>query len=201
MSDFLRQSALILASGSINRRQLLESTGLQFEIYVAEVDEKSIKEQFVSETACQLGDRLARAKALSVSQRFPNAYVIGADQMCACENKRYDKPMTTEKAIEQLAELQGKTHQQICAMAIAHQNEIVWAAQDIAVLKMKPLHRDILKAYVAHDNPLFSCGAYHFEQMGKWLFESVEGSESSIQGLALVPLTKALSDLNIVTLL
>ncbi len=199
MSDFLHQKPVVLASGSSNRYLLLASTGLEFEVHCADIDEQKIKEAYPEDSPKQIAERLASQKALEVSIQYPQAYVIGSDQLCFCAGKRYDKPLTHERALKQLLQLQGKTHQQICAMAIAHQGRIIWSEQDIAELTMKSLSAETLDAYLLKDKPYYSCGSYHFEQVGKWLFESVRGSETSIQGLALLPLIQALCDLEIVT--
>lgn len=200
MSDFFHQEAVVLASSSANRYQLLASTGLEFEVHAADIDEQAIKEAHQDEPPIQIAERLAQQKALAVSKKYPNYYIIASDQLCSCEGKRYDKPLTHKRALQQLIQLQGKTHQQICAMAIAYQERIIWSEQDIAVLTMKSLSVETLDAYLHRDEPYYSSGSYHFEQSGKWLFESVDGDETSIQGLALMPLIKALCDLNIVTL-
>lgn len=200
MSNFIHQKSIILASASKNRYQLLASTGIDFSVHSADIDEQAIKESYANETPVQIAERLSVQKALVVSKKFSNKYVIASDQLCSCENKRFDKPLTHERALRQLLQLQGKTHQQICAMAIAYQGCVIWSEQDIAVLTMKQLSVETLDAYLKQDKPYHSCGAYHFEQSGKWLFESVDGSETSIQGLALLPLLKALSDLEIVSL-
>jgi len=198
MFDFIQQKAMILASGSANRRQLLASTGLDFEVDSADIDEQSIKKSLHADTGIQVAAKLAEEKAKTVSYKHRQAYVIGADQLCLCDGKRYDKPLTHKSALQQLMQLQGRAHRQICAMAIAYQGEIIWSEQDIAVLTMKVLSLEVLDAYLQRDKPYQSCGSYHFEQAGKWLFDSVDGSESSIQGLALMPLIKALWDLDIV---
>lgn len=200
MSDFFHQKPIILASGSSNRYQLLASTGLEFAVHSANIDEQKIKEMHPDDSPIQIAKQLAEQKALEVSKNYFQAYVIGCDQLCSCEDKRYDKPLTHERALNQLLQLQGKTHQQICAMSIAYQGRIIWSEQDIAVLTMKTLSTETLDAYLLRDKPYNSCGSYHFEQAGKWLFKSVDGSESSIQGLALVPLLQALCNFEIVTL-
>ena len=200
MSEFIQQEPITLASASPNRLQLLASTGLDFTIHPADIDEQAIKESNPEDTPIQIAKRLAEKKAMVVSEQYPMSYIIAADQLCHCQGQRFDKPLTHEKAFQQLQQLQGQSHQQICAMAIAYQGTILWSEQDIATLTMKSLPADSLDAYLKLDKPYHSCGAYHFETAGKWLFESVDGSESSIQGLALLPLLKALYELQIVKL-
>jgi septum formation protein len=200
MSKFLQQKPIILASSSVNRHELLASIGLEFTVHAAEIDEQAIKHHFQDEDPKQIANRLAQQKALTVSERYPHQYIIAADQLCHCEGVLFDKPLTHERALQQLMALQSKTHQQICAMAIAYQGAIIWSEQDIATLTMKPLSADTLDAYLQEDRPYHSCGSYHYEQSGKWLFQSVIGSDTSIQGLALMPLVKALEELGIVAL-
>ena len=166
MSKFIQQKPIVLASESKNRSQLLASTGLKFEIDASDIDEQTIKDEHINQSAVEVAEILAKQKALVVSARRPNAYVIAADQMCSSGDMRFDKPLTHERALKQLIQLQGKSHQQICAMAIAFQGGIIWSEQDIATLTMKSLSAESLAAYLEQDKPYYSCGSYHFEQMG-----------------------------------
>lgn len=200
MSDFLKQKRIILATGSPIRQKLFASLGLEFECIPSHCDESSIKAAFDSSQLIDLGYALAKAKALEVSKAHPEAWIIAADQLCITEYGILDKPMVHESAIEHLKLLRGKTHQQAACMCIAKAGEILWTHHDVALLTMKYLDDAVINAYLHEDKPYHSCGAYQYESMGKWLFESVEGSEDTILGLTLNPLIKALTDLNICTI-
>lgn len=179
---------------------MLKSVGLKFSVVPSGVEEDAIKEQMKGETIPKLATALARAKTLSVSARNPEAYTIGADQICVTEGKVLSKPGSYDRAEAQLAELSGKTHQQHCAVTLAKGTDVLWEFHDVAELTMRTLALAEIHAYVAADAPLSSCGAYKFEGLGRHLFAHVTGDHDVIQGLALVPLLAQLQTLGVVKL-
>lgn len=193
-------SPLILASGSSIRQQMLKAVGLQFSVVPSGVEEDAIKAQMKGAAISDIAAALAAAKTLSVSCKHPDAYTIGADQICVLDDRVLSKPGTYERAEAQLAKLSGKTHQQHCAMVLARGEEIIWRYHDVATLTMRTLTPSEIKTYVAADAPLASCGAYKFEGLGRHLFRAVKGDHDVIQGLALVPLLAELHRLGVVRL-
>ncbi len=176
---------LILASGSMIRKQLLQRLNIPFEVVTSHVDEDAIKATIshlpLSEQAC----RLAEAKALAVSSLYPEAYVIGADQMAECDGRRLDKPQSHANASKHLAFLQGKSHYQHSALAIAHNEALIKSAVDTATLTMRPLSPQQIEDYLLLDKPYQSSGAYHYEEHGAELFENIQGTTETILGLPL----------------
>lgn len=195
MSDFLKQQPLILASGSQSRQKLLQSLGINFTVVPSQVNEDIIKQQHAFDTSNELARTLAAAKALAVSKRYPDYFVIAADQLCLIGNQCLDKPGTHAIATQHLRLLSGQTHQQLVACCIAKAGELQWESQISAYLTMRSLNDDMIENYLCLDKPYQSCGAYHYEGRAKWLFRQVEGSECTILGLPLLPLTEALLDL------
>jgi len=198
MSRFLQQQPLILASGSAIRCKLLKSLGLEFDVVPSNCDEASIKNAFQSSDVYALGQLLAQSKALEVSHRFPNAFIIAADQLCIIGEQILDKPMTHKTAIEHLQLLSGKQHQQIACLCIAKGEQILWQYQSTANVTLLPLNSTTIENYLQKEKPYHSCGAYQFETLGKWLFQEVQGNEDTILGLPLLPLIAALKDLKAV---
>mgnify|MGYP000042895156 CR=1 FL=1 len=143
---------------------------------------------------------LAAAKARAVSTRQPDAYVIGADQICVHKGDILSKPGSYDRAEAQLAALSGSTHQQHSAVVLARGGEIVWQHVATASLTMRALTADEIHAYVAADAPLSSCGSYKFEGLGRHLFSAVTGEQDVIQGLPLVPLLATLHAEGVITL-
>lgn len=198
MSNFLHQQPIILASGSSIRFKLLTSLGLDFSVVPSNCDEDAIKATFKSKNIIDLGYLLARSKALEVSSRYPDCFVIAADQLCVIGDRIMDKPMNHETAIEHLRLLSGKEHQQIACLCIAKGNKILWQHHDIATLTLHQLNDAAIEAYLQSDKPYHSCGAYQYETQGKWLFKEVKGNEDTILGLPLLSLSAALIHLNAV---
>lgn len=184
----LQHAPLILASGSTIRQQMLKAVGLKFSVVPSGVEEDTIKAAMKGRPIPELAAALAAAKTLEVAARNPDAYTVGADQICVHAGEALSKPGTYEKAEAQLARLSGQRHEQHCAIALAKGSEILWTFHNVAHLTMRDLSPADIKAYVAADAPLSSCGAYKFEGLGRHLFRAVEGDHDVVQGLALVPL-------------
>lgn len=198
MSKFLQQQPLILASGSRIRAELLQSLGLTFEIIPSHCQEERIKNANRNADRVDLGYALAQDKALSVNEQFPEHYVLGADQLCLFENTIFDKPQNHHTALKQLSLLNGKKHQQLVCMCIAHKTKIVWQHHELAELTMRLLPTSVIENYLLDEQPYQSCGAYHFESGGRWLFAKIKGEDDTILGLPRQPLMAAFLHLNIV---
>lgn len=196
----LQHAPIILASGSTIRQQMLKAVGLTFSVEPSGVDEDALKATHKNATIPELSLHLARAKTLSVAARHPDAYTIGADQLCVLGDAIFSKPGSYERAEASLRTLSGKTHQQHCGVVLARGERIVWEQAAVANLTMRTLRDAEIKAYVAADAPLSSCGAYKFEALGRHLFAAIEGDHDVIQGLALVPLLNALHEQRAITL-
>ncbi len=197
MSKFLKQKPIILASGSLIRQKLMQSLGLEFLTIPSHCDENAIKAANGSNDVIGLGFELAKAKALEVSIRYPDHYVIAADQLCVTDQGILDKPLNYETASQHLRQLSNATHQQIACLCIAKGNTILWTHHEKAYLTMGKLSSQTIETYLQAEQPYQSCGAYQYESMGKWLFTEVNGSEDTILGLPLRPLIHSLSELQI----
>lgn len=199
--DMLSQlTPLVLASGSPVRAQMLKSVGLHFSVAPSNVDEAAIKQSTGDTEPSALAAALARAKALNVSVNYPDHFTIGADQVCALEQQIFSKPVTLEKATQQLMQLQGHTHHQHSAVCVARGNEVLFETVTSAALTMRALSREQCHAYAVAERPLQACGSYLFESMGRHLFEQIEGDSDTILGLPLVPLLAALHRLGAIRL-
>lgn len=192
------KSLIILASNSQPRIKMLKDTGLIFTQIKSEVNEKVVKKKFKGKNYCYLAKNLAEAKALNISKKKREAYVIGADQICVNQGKIYSKPKFKKKALEQLIELNGKTHKLISAISICYNSKIIWNYSEEVKLKMRKLSEKVLRDYVDLDLPLESCGSYKFESNGKYLFSKVVGDTSTILGLPLYPLLNTLYEKNVI---
>ena len=191
---------LILASGSSIRQQMLKAVGLTFSVVPSGVEEDAIKTAMKDAPIRALTAALARAKTLAVSVQHPDAYTIGADQICVLHGEPLSKPITYDRAEAQLASLSAQTHQQHCAVTLARGSDVIWEFHDIAELTMRTLTLAEIHAYVAADAPLSSCGSYKFEGLGRHLFSRVVGDHDVVQGLALVPLLAQLHELDVIAI-
>ena len=190
---------IILASKSESRLKILQETGIDFLQIKSNIDESLVKEKYKKKNVNFLATKLAEAKALFISRENRKSYVIGADQICISNGKIFSKPKNKKKAIEQLSELNGKTHKLISAFSICYDNQVVYNYVEEVKLKMRKLSKKSIKDYVEIDLPLSSCGSYRFEENGKYLFSDVVGNTSTILGLPILPLIEILFKKKIIT--
>jgi septum formation protein len=183
---------LILASASQSRVKLLTSAGLTFDAIPAHVDETAVKDAMRAEgaTVTQCAEALADLKALKISQQYPDALVIGADQMLECGGAWFDKPPTMAAAHDQLMALAGKTHLLPTAAVVATGGARIWHHISTPRLTMRAFDDRFVAAYLerAGERVMTSVGSYQLEGPGVQLFHKVEGDFFTILGLPLLPL-------------
>lgn len=194
---------LILASTSASRARMLAAASLDVQQEAPDVDEKSVRavlERSGDMPPSDVAEVLARAKAQAVSEKFPAALVIGADQILVAGDKLFEKPRDMEDARRTLLELKGRTHSLHACVAVAHGGETVWTHCGAASLTMRDFTPGFVGLYLAEvgDKALQSVGAYQLEGPGIHLFEKVEGDFFTILGLPLLPLLEFLRERGVV---
>ena len=192
---------LVLASKSAARRAMLEGAGVPFAVQIADVDEDAVKASHDPADAAGLAEELARVKALAVSRRDPDAWVLGADQTLAFDGGLVSKAGSLEEARARLVSMRGRAHQLHSGAALARNGQIVWSGVDTATLRMRAFSETFLDAYLAAEGEgLLACvGAYRLEGMGAQLFEAVEGDYFTALGLPLWPVLAELRRAGVLT--
>lgn len=175
-------SELILASTSPYRRELLERLRLPFTVASPGVDESPLPH----EPPAQLAARLARAKALAVSQQHPRAVVIGSDQVADLDGEPLGKPGSHERAREQLQRMRGRRVHFHTAVAVARDSEV---AEDLALVTV--LLRDCsdaeIERYLQLEQPYDCAGSAKVETLGIALLAAVESDDpTALIGLPLI---------------
>ena len=183
---------IILASASASRANMLRSAGVSFESVPANVDEESVKDSLKADgaTASECAEMLAELKALKISQKFPNALVVGADQMLECNGAWFDKPADMEGARAHLKTLRGQTHTLETSVVVAMNGARIWHCNSAPRLTMREFSDEFLGEYLdrAGSAVLSSVGAYQLEGRGIQLFNKIDGDFFSILGLPLLEL-------------
>jgi len=194
-------SIVILASQSAARQQLLRNARVDFEILPADVDERGIQASSGLKEAWKIADMLACEKARFVSRLRPGRFIIGADQTMALGNRIFSKPIDRAAAALQLRDLNGNTHQLHSAVAVAKDDEILFAHTGTAQMTMRSLSKDQIARYLdlAGEAVTKSVGGYQLEDIGVHLFERIEGDYFTILGLPLLPLLSFLRSLKLTT--
>jgi len=187
---------IVLASTSTSRRAMLEAAGVTFTVVAPNVDEEQIRGLLQDAGAYPqtIAEALAEAKAVAVSERHPEALVLGADQLLVCEDRIFAKARDEPEARETLRSLRAREHQLIGAAAIAKAGAVVWRHVDHARLMMRDFSDAFLDDYIRAEMPdiLGSVGCYRIEGRGAQLFSRVLGDQFSIRGLPLLPVLEAL---------
>ena len=192
-------NTLILASGSPFRRQLMQNAGLSFRAVPARIDERAV-EAPLAESGMKPEDIaliLAEAKAAEVSERYPDALVVGSDQTLSLGDEVLHKVTDMEGARRRLLQLSGKTHQLNSAVVLVRNGETLWRHVEVAQLTMRTLDPRYVGRHLAQagDAILSSVGAYQIEGLGIRLFEKIDGDTFTIMGLPLLPLLEKLRTL------
>ncbi|PCI03157.1 MAG: Maf-like protein [Hyphomicrobiales bacterium] len=187
---------LILASKSPYRAQLLKNVGLTIESRPSNVDERAVEAPLLKADleAGDIAEILAQAKATNVSEKFPDAYVIGCDQTLSLNEELLHKPIDMEEARHRLLQMSGKTHLLNSAVVLVRNGQILWSHVEIARMKMRDLDPGFIGRHLAKvgDIALTSVGAYQIEAEGLQLFEEIAGDYFTIMGLPLLPLLSEL---------
>ncbi len=184
---------LVLASASAYRRELLDKLRVPYSAAAHLCDEDSVKTLGMDPDAVAV--RLARLKAQSLRARFPDAWILGSDQILDLDGEILGKPGTRQRAIEQLGRLSGQTHELITAVCLLGPAGEVHARAEVHRMTMRTLSAASIERYIDADQPLDCCGSYKIESLGIALFESIEGSDfTAITGLPLMWVTQMLCE-------
>jgi septum formation protein len=183
---------LILASQSSGRRAMLETAGVPFEAMSPGVDEEAAKASLraAGRPPRDLADALAELKALKVSNRDPDALVLGSDSVVELQDGRLlDKAETREQAAEHLGLLSGRRHYLYSAAVIAEGGRPVWRFVDRVMMHVRPLSETFIQSYLDREweEARWCVGVYRIEGPGAQLFSRIEGSQFTVIGLPLLP--------------
>jgi len=189
MSDVRR---LILASTSVYRGQLLARLGIPFESVAPQADEAVLPNEPPRDTAL----RLAKAKASAVAPAYPEALIIGSDQVASCEGRRLDKPGTHENAVAQLTWLSGRSADFDTAVCVLDARAQRSAAEVVSCrVTFRQLPPAKIEAYLRRERPYDCAGSAKAEGLGIALIAGIETEDpTSLIGLPLIALTGLLED-------
>ena len=175
---------LILGSSSAYRRELLMRLRLPFEVHAPEVDETPR----AGEAPAALALRLALSKAREVASRFPQAIVIGSDQVADLQGRALGKPGDHARATSQLQQMRGQTvvfHTAVSVVCLATQFE----ARSLAAVRVQ--FRDLSDAEIEHyllaEQPYDCAGSAKSEGLGIALLSAIDSDDpTALIGLPLI---------------
>ena len=186
---------LVLASTSPFRRAILEKLGLPFETCAPQTDETRLAD----ETPEQLVRRLSESKARAVAGDFPDALIIGSDQVAVIDDEILGKPGTHENAVAQLQRASGRTVRfftGLCLLNAATGNcQLEVVPFDVVFRKLSEAQ---IENYLQKEKPYNCAGSFKSEALGIALFEKLRGDDpNTLMGLPLIRLVRMLEKENL----
>ncbi|MES2354756.1 MAG: Maf family nucleotide pyrophosphatase [Pseudomonadota bacterium] len=183
---------LVLASTSPFRRELLSKLGIPFEVRAPQLDETALPHELAPATAI----RLAEAKAKAVLQAFPDALIIGSDQVAELAGEHIGKPITHENAVQQLRRMRGKSVVFHTALALVDglsgrtQSKIV-----PTTVHFRDFSDAQIEDYLCREQPYNCAGSAKSEGLGIALLMSMETMDpNALVGLPLIELVSMLKN-------
>jgi septum formation protein len=182
---------LILASGSPRRRELLGAAGFTFEIIVPGIEEFAMPGEDVRNMVV----RLAREKAVAVSGKHPDAWVIGADTVVDVDGEPFSKPLDRRDAIRMLNILNDRSHLVHTGTSIAKGGDVRASFVETTKVTFGSLRKDEIIAFAESGLCDDKAGAYAVQGRGSLLVERIEGCYYNVVGLPIYRLKKVLEKL------
>jgi septum formation protein len=179
---------LVLASGSVYRKALLERLGLPFEVFSPGIDESPLAGESPADTALRLSVLKARAAARR------GDLIIGSDQVASCGGRRYGKPGSHENAVRQLRELSGKVVQFDTAVSLLDSStDQVQSRLVPCRVRFRPLDERRIQTYLEKEKPYDCSASAKAEGVGIALIARIDTEDpSALIGLPLIALSEML---------
>ncbi len=181
---------LILASSSPFRREILNKLHINFESCSPEIDEQ----RGDGEAPEALVRRLAKAKAEAIANQFPNALIIGSDQVAVNNDEILGKPGSHDKAVEQLMASSGKKVTFLTGLALHNSRTGKTQVKVVPFyVYFRALTRQQIESYLNIEKPYNCAGSFKSEGLGITLFSKLEGDDpNTLIGLPLIELVQML---------
>jgi len=181
---------LVLGSTSPFRKTILEKLNLPFECAKPNIDETAL----LNETPQALVERLAIEKAQAVANEFPNALIIGSDQVAVCDGEILGKPHNFDNGVKQLTKFSNKAvtfYTGLCVLDSA--NNSVKSLIEPFNVHFNPLTQTEIESYLHAEQPYNCAGSFKSEGLGICLFKKLEGDDpNTLIGLPLIKLVSLL---------
>lgn len=171
--------AVILASKSPRRQELLTLMGIDFRVFLKEVDESYPEGLTPPEIAVYISEKKAKAFDDFVKDEI----VITADTIVVIGGKIVGKPDDNDHAFEILSELSGNMHEVITAVTLLKNNRI-HSFYEVSKVFFRHLTEEQIRQYISSGNPMDKAGAYGIQEwIGLIAIERIDGSYTNVVGL------------------
>jgi septum formation protein len=176
---------LILASASPRRAELLRAAGYEFDIVVADVDERARD----GETPAEYVRRLAAEKSAAV--KAADAVILGADTTVVVDGEILGKPRDDGEAAAMLRRLAGRLHEVLTGVSIRRGAHEVGRVESTAVW-FSALTKEDIAWYVASGEGRDKAGAYAIQGLASRFIPRIEGSYANVVGLPVAVIAELL---------
>lgn len=182
---------LILASSSPYRQQLLQRLGLPFHCQAPDIDETAK----AGESAVALVSRLSQEKASAIARSFPQAVIIGSDQVAVLNEQVLGKPGHHAAAVAQLKAVSGKTIQFHTGLCVLNAQTGEYQLDSIpTTVQFRDLSLAEIEAYCQREQPYDCAGSFKSEGLGIILLSAVSSHDpTALIGLPLIRLSQMLT--------
>lgn len=190
------ENAIVLASESTRRIDILRTLGVSFSIIPPDIDESKKPHESPKEYVL----RVAYEKAQKVGSLFPDKWIIGADTAVVHKGKVLGKPSSEEGASAMLKGLRGSWHKVFTGYCILNVSRQI-TCRDVAETKVfiKDLTDEEIEKYIATSEPFDKAGSYAVQGKGGYMVKEIKGSYSNVVGLPICEITEVLLSLGILS--
>ncbi|HME43211.1 MAG TPA: Maf family protein [Syntrophorhabdales bacterium] len=190
------ENAIVLASESTRRVDILRTLGISFSIIPPDIDERKKRDESIRDYVL----RIAAEKAKKVGALFPDKWVIGADTIVVHKGKVLGKPNSEEEAMEMLTALRGKWHKVLTGYCILNMSKQT-SCKDVVETKVfiKDLTDEEIRRYIKTSEPFDKAGSYAVQGKGGFMVKEIKGSYSNVVGLPICEITDILLSLGILS--
>ncbi len=181
---WFRRKKVILASGSPRRKELMDLTGLRYQVIIPTVDEKVLPEEAPRDHV----QRLALEKAIGVAANNPDDVVVGCDTVVILNGRTIlGKPRNKKDAKQMLISLAGREHTVLSSVAaVWHRKGKQRVVTVESRVRMKQLEEWEINWYLDSGEPMDKAGAYAVQGKGAIFVEGIVGSHTNVIGLPLM---------------
>lgn len=181
---------LILASGSVTRRKIMDSLKLKYEVVISDYEEN-----IENDNPRAYVEELSLNKAMSVKEKVNfDALIIAADSIIYKDGKKYEKPKTIQEAISNMRELRGSVNQGITGVTIYDtKNNTYKTFSCVTDVHLKDIRDEDIMWYVEHEEDLLKKAGYSLEGVMSLFVERIDGDYYNVLGL---PLGKIYTSIN-----
>nr|VDG62481.1 Maf family protein [Streptococcus thermophilus] len=170
---------------------ILRNAGVEPVVKPAHIDEDTLLASLIDASPADSVRTLAHAKAGAVAPAYPDDIVVGCDSMLFLDGQLQGKPHTVEETIRRWQAQRGRTAELITGHAICYNGTWITDAVSTKIHFGDVSDADI-EAYARSGEPLECAGAFTLEALGGWFIDSIEGDQTSVIGLSLPLLRRAL---------